>query len=93
MKGTDIDLCCYYNGDTKDASRFRYAALTELGDDRYDIQIFTQLPLYVRVEVLRGAVIYTDDIRFIYDTALETIRDYEAFKHRLYDYTGQEALS
>jgi len=93
MKGSDIDLCLYFDGTLSDASRFRYTALTELDDERFDIQIFAQLPLYVRVEVLRGTVIYTDDIRFVYDTALETIRHYEAFKHRLYDYTGQAALS
>ncbi|WP_245618926.1 hypothetical protein [Methanogenium cariaci] len=30
--------------------------LSELFDDRYDIQIFGNLPLYVRMEVLRGGV-------------------------------------
>lgn len=67
--------------------------LSELFDDRYDIQIFGNLPLYVRMEVLRGGrVIYCPDERFLYDMALETIREFDAFKHRLYDYIGTQAI-
>ena len=91
-EGSDIDLCVYYDGDREEAARFRFAALSELADDRYDIQIFSHLPLYVRMEVLRGRVLYSTDERFVYDVAYRTIRDFDDFKHRLYDYIGKEAM-
>ncbi|MCK9319835.1 MULTISPECIES: nucleotidyltransferase domain-containing protein [unclassified Methanoculleus] len=91
--GSDVDLCIYYDGDREEASRFRFAVLSELCDDRYDIQIFSHLPLYVRTEVLRGKVIYCPDERFLYDLAYQTIREFDDFKHRLYDYIGKEAMA
>ena len=90
---SDIDLCIYYDGDREEAARFRFAALSELCDDRYDVQIFEHLPLYVRIEVLRGRVVYCPDERFLYDVAYHTIREFDAFKHRLYDYIGTRAIT
>lgn len=89
---SDIDLCIYYAGTPDEGQQFRFAALTLLCDDRYDIQIFGNLPLYVQKEVLRGRVLYCPDERFLYDTAHETIREYEDFKHRLDDYLGVRAI-
>ena len=91
--GSDLDLAVYYDGDHEEAARFRFSALSELCDDRYDIQIFSHLPLYVRTEVLRGKVIYCPDERFLYDLAYQTIREFDDFKHRLYDYIGKEAMA
>ncbi|WP_292489755.1 nucleotidyltransferase domain-containing protein [Methanoculleus sp. 10] len=91
--GSDIDLCIYYDADREEAARFRFAALSELCDDRYDIQIFAHLPLYVRTEVLRGKVIYCPDEQFLYDVAYRTIREFDDFKHRLYDYIGKETMA
>ena len=91
--GSDIDLCIYYDGDREEAARFRFAALSLLCDDRYDIQIFSHLPLYVRTEVLRGKVLYCPDERFLYDVAYQTIREFDDFKHRLYDYIGKEMMA
>ncbi len=91
-ESSDVDLCVYYDGTREEGARFRFSALSELFDDRYDIQIFGNLPLYVRTEVLRGRVVYCPDERFLYDVALETIREYDAFKHRLYDYIGKQAI-
>ena len=90
---SDIDLCIYYDGNRTDAAQFRHTILTRLPGSHYDIQIFQQLPLYVRVEVLKGIPVFTRDLRFLYETANQTIRDFEDYKHRLYDYTGQAAIS
>ena len=90
---SDIDLCIYYDGSAEDAARFRFTVLSELGGDRYDVQIFQQLPLYVRAEVLKGELIYCADTRFVYDVAGETIKDFDSFKHRFYDYIGEEAIT
>ncbi|MCK4734561.1 MAG: nucleotidyltransferase domain-containing protein [Methanophagales archaeon] len=93
IKCSDIDLCIYYGGSPEEASRFRFKVLSELFDDIYDIQIFQQLPLYVRVEVLKGTMIYCADTRFLYEVAIKTIKDFEEFKHRFYDYIGESAIT
>jgi len=91
-KESDIDLCIYYEGERTDAARFRHAVLSRLSGNDYDIQIFQHLPLYVRVEVLKGTPVFVRNTRFFYEIATETLRDFEEFKHRLYDYTGQDAI-
>jgi len=91
-EGSDIDLCVFFEGDREEASRFRFRALSEFFSDKYDLQIFQQLPLYVRVECLRGQVLYCPDERILYDVAVETIREFDAFKHRFYDYIGERAM-
>ena len=89
---SDIDLCIGYEGDREEGARFRLAVLSELYDDRYDVQIFENLPLYVRMEVLRGRVVYCPDEHYLYDVAYQTIREFDAFKHRLYDYIGTQVI-
>ncbi len=89
---SDIDLCLWYDGDTTEAERFSFACIKELSDSRFDIQIFSHLPLYIRIEVIRGRLLYAKDMRFVYDVAYRTIRDFDDFKHRFYDYIGKEAI-
>jgi uncharacterized protein len=91
-KESDIDLCIFYDGKKDEAARFRHAVLSRLPGIDYDIQIFQDLPLYVRVEVLKGTPVFVRDTRFLYEKATETLRDFDDFKHRLYDYTGQDAI-
>ncbi|MFA5416452.1 MAG: nucleotidyltransferase domain-containing protein [Methanoregula sp.] len=91
--GSDIDLCVYYDGDLPAASRFRILALSQPGQDLFDIQIFSALPLYVQGEVMKGEVVYAPDMRFVYDTAVMTYREFERFRHRLDDYTGEKAIT
>jgi len=86
LKDSDIDLSIYYEADSDDAlSKFRFKVLSELFDESYDVQIFQQLPLYVKIDVLKGKPIYCKDRRFLYDVALRTIKDFEDFKHRFHD--------
>jgi predicted nucleotidyltransferase len=89
-EGSDIDICVYYAG--VDASEFRLKVLSELFEDIYDIKIFQQLPIYLRMEILRGNVLYCEDKQFMYDVAYETIKDFEGFKRRYYDYIGLESI-
>lgn len=86
---SDIDLCMYYDGDRDEAARFRHNVLSLLSGKHFDIQVFHELPLYIRVEVLKGIPVFTRDTRFLYDKATETLKEFNDFRHRLYDYTGQ----
>ena len=62
-------------------------------NETFDVQIFQQLPIYVRVEVLKGKIIYCKDKQFLYEAAIETIKDFEAFKHKFYDYIGEREIT
>jgi uncharacterized protein len=88
---SDIDICVYYDG--ADASEFRFKVLSDLFDDIYDIKILQQLPLSPRMQVLKGRVLYEDDMPFLYDKAYETIKEFESFKPRYYDYLRIEPLT
>jgi predicted nucleotidyltransferase len=92
-KTSDIDLCIYYDGTPVESSQFRFKVLSELFDEIYDVQNFQQLPLYVRVDVLKGKAVYCRDKKFLSKVAIETIKDFETFKHRFYDYIGERAIT
>jgi len=88
---SDIDISVYY--DDADASEFRLKVLSDLFDDVYDIKIFQQLPLPIRMQILKGKVLYEDDTAFMYDKAYETIKEFESFKRAYYDYLGIEPIT
>ncbi len=89
---SDIDLCIDIDAETDyEGSKFRLKVLSEL-PDFFDVQIFSQLPLYVKKEVLKGKVIYCRDEEYLYETAISTIKEFEDFKYRYYDYIGERAI-
>ncbi len=44
--------------------------------------MFQLLPLYVKKEVFKGELLYTDDKDFVYDLARKTINEYNDFEPR-----------
>ncbi|MCK5108772.1 MAG: nucleotidyltransferase domain-containing protein [Methanosarcinales archaeon] len=93
-KDSDIDLAIYYDGkDDSELSRYRFKLLSNLFNGIYDIQIFRQLPRYIRTEVLKGNTIYCKDRIFLYGVARQTIEEFDAFKHGYYDYIGERRLA
>jgi len=92
-EGSDVDLAIYYDcKDDSEPSQYRFKVISNLFDDVYDIQIFQQLPLYVRIEVLKGNVVCCRDRNFLYDVAWQTIKEFDGFKHRYYDYIGERRI-
>ncbi len=82
-KFSDIDFAVYYEGNGKERYEFR----KNISDnEKFDVQIFQDLPLYVRINVLKGKVIYFSDEKFVYDIFYETIKKYEDFKKYYFDY-------
>lgn len=90
---SDIDLCVYYSGSQEDASRFHLEILSELLLDDYDLQIFNQLPLYIRKDVLKGKLLYFRDNYFVHDVAYQTMKEFLDFKKYYYDYIGEEMIT
>lgn len=85
----DVALSCDLPG--VEAERFRMFLMGRV-PDTFDIHIFEHLPLYIRIEVLKGKVLFVKDEDELYDTAYRTIREYDLFKPHYLDYIGEKAL-
>ncbi len=91
-ENSDIDLCIDIDEDTDyERSKFRLMVLSEV-PDFFDVQIFAQLPVYVKKEVLKGKVVFCRDEEYLYEVAISTIKEFDDFKYRYYDYIGERAL-
>jgi len=62
-------------------------------DYTYDIQIFQDLPLYIRKDVIKGRILYTSDKRFIHEISQDTYREFDDFKKRFYDYIQKGVIT
>ncbi len=82
----DIDVCLFLKPDRYAPlalSRFRLHHI--LPNEKYDVQIFQQLPLYIRKRILKEAkIIYCKNQSSLYDLYFETIRKFEDYK-KYYD--------
>lgn len=80
---SDIDLSVYYDDNKNERFRFRLKVLGRVKDD-FDIQIFQELPIYIRKEIISyGKVIYYREHNSVFDVFMRTIREFEDFKPRL----------
>lgn len=58
--------------------------ITGLGDDVFDIHIFSQLPLLIQFRVLKeGKILYSKSEKDIYDTKVDVFRRYLDFSSRM----------
>jgi len=86
---SDIDFCVYYDGSKRDAYKFRMKLLGNLSN-KFDVHIFNSLPLYIRKEILAGKVLYYKDMKFLYNIAYSTIKEFDDFKKHYYSYIGYD---
>lgn len=88
---SDVDICIIlrrYNYSKIYLSEKKLKFITQFGN--LDIQIYQQLPVYIRQRILKeGKILFCKDEDELYDVAFETIQQYEDFKH-IYDYYLQE---
>lgn len=88
-KNSDYDFAIYYEG--SENKKFKFL-LNANFDKRFDAKIFQDLPLFIRKEVLKGRVIYAENLSFVYDVAYQTIKEFERFKKYYYDYLYYEKI-
>ena len=88
---SDFDFAVYYEGNSDERYDFRKEILGRV-PDKFDVHVLQDLPLYVQKEVLKGKVIYAEDLTFVYDHAYEIIKRFEDFKKYYYDYIGLEEI-
>lgn len=76
----DIDVCIVLNKRVGNGSMSE-KRLHYVSEYNFDVHIFQQLPLYIRVRVLReGKILFCRDIDALYDIASQTAREFGYFK-------------
>lgn len=81
-KPADVDVCIVLARKQKplEMSKIRLKYLA--GFPSLDIQIFQQLPLYIKTRVFgEGKVIFCRNLDLLYDLAANTAREFEDYKH------------
>ena len=80
---SDIDIAVYYNGSKEERFKFRIEILGNL-NDKFDIQTFQDLPLYIQKEIIsNGEILYQKNYSEIFDIFIKTIKNFKNFKPRL----------
>ena len=87
-KLSDIDLAVYFVGTDKERFNFRKLALGEL-PDKVDLQIFQDLPLTVKKEVITGKVLFYRNYQFVFNEFMKVIKDFNTFEKYYDQYFNQ----
>ncbi len=83
----DIDVCLVLNKNytNKEMTEKRIKCYSNL-PDKFDIQIFQQLPLYIQKRILEeGKIIFCNDEDKLYEIAYDTIKEFNLFE-KAYNY-------
>ncbi len=81
---SDIDICLVLAPAPHPAKKHIYSQkrLEYLKDFSFDIQVFQQLPLYIRRRILKeGRVLFVRDERILYELAWRTAQAFDDFRH------------
>lgn len=92
---SDVDICLVLMPDyrTSEPAAIANKRIGYLKDFSSDIRIFQQLPIYVRVRVLKeGRILFVRDEKLLYELAFRTVKAFENFKHIYYGYLQEVAL-
>jgi uncharacterized protein len=84
--GRDIDLCIFTDKkySNLEMSKIRLNFLKDL-TNKFDVQIFQQLPVYIRIRVLKeGKILFCKNSDLLYEIAFTTIKDFGFYK-KIYD--------
>ena len=88
--GSDTDVCLVLVKTLYSSLQLSKIKLEYLQDFNLDVQIFQQLPLYIRKRVLRdGEVLYSRDMDSLYEVALSFISEYGDYEHVYRDYVEE----
>jgi predicted nucleotidyltransferase len=93
---SDVDICLVMMPPPKPSglAGLSYKRLEYMKDNSFDVRIFQQLPLYIRVRVLReGRILFVRDENQLYELAFRTAQAFEDFKHIYYGYLEEVALA
>ena len=80
-KGRDVDICIFLKEKKSNLlmTRKREDYLKEVSD-KFDIHIFQQLPLYIRMRILKGKILFVRDEDVLYEIAFSTIKEFGMYE-------------
>lgn len=85
-KGRDIDICIFLDKkySNLEMSKKQIEFFGEVSD-KFDVQIFQKLPIYIRIRVLKeGKILFCRNQDKLYEIAFDTIKEFGSFK-KVYD--------
>jgi uncharacterized protein len=89
-EGSDTDICLVLYPGSRTPLQLSKIKLEYVQDFNQDVQIFQQLPLYIRKRVLEdGKILYSTDMDRLYEVAFDFIREYADYEHVYRDYLGE----
>ena len=93
---SDVDICLVMTSQPKsfELTSLSHKRLEYMKDNSFDVRIFQQLPLYIRVRVLKeGRILFVRDENQLYELAFRTAQAFEDFRHIYYGYLKEVALA
>jgi predicted nucleotidyltransferase len=80
----DIDVCLFLNPPSNVDKFHKLMDYISQFSSKFDISIFTDLPLYIRARVIKeGIVLLNKDYNALFDIYIDTIKDYNLFLPKL----------
>lgn len=84
----DIDICLVldkkYSNLDMSRKRLKYCSIAS---SKFDIQIFQQLPIYIRKRILKeGKILFCRNEDLLYEILFSTMREFEFYKKIYYNY-------
>lgn len=87
-RGRDIDLCLFLDKrkSNLEMSKLKRKMSGQAGPEA-DIQIFQQLPLYIRARIIKeGRILEVNNLDRLYEIYFETIKEHGLFKRKYLQY-------
>ena len=84
---SDIDICLVLHSADYGRLELSQKKLEYLKSFDIDLQVYQQLPIYIKRRVLReGEILYCRNEDKLYEVAYRTAQEFEDFKHIYYNY-------
>jgi len=91
-KESDIDICFLMEDGSYNSAQLFQKRMDYLKLFNMDIQIFQQLPLYIRIRIIKeGKVLFCRNEDRLYETAFRALREFSDFEHIYRDYLKEVA--
>jgi predicted nucleotidyltransferase len=89
---SDVDVCLLLTPARRTATQMSAKRLEYLAEVDLDVQVFQQLPVYIRQRVLKdGRLLFVRDEDRLYELAFRTVQAFEDFRPRYQAYLNEVA--
>ena len=91
---SDVDICLVMTPRPFRPNTLSHKRLEYMKENSLDVRIFQQLPIYIRVRVLKeGRILFVRDENQLYELAFRTAQAFEDFKHIYHEYLREVELA